>query len=81
MPASMWRHGIHAFLEVLRYRLPASSDHMLAFIYIAYSMMALLYETVSAFEEMWIECLGDFARYRMANEKHLSKRASTQSVY
>ncbi|KAL8919040.1 MAG: hypothetical protein Q9208_007006 [Pyrenodesmia sp. 3 TL-2023] len=70
MPARMWRHGIHAFLEVLRYRLPASSDHMLAFIYIAYSMMALLYETVSAFVETWIECLGDLARYRMAIEEH-----------
>ncbi|KAL8944124.1 MAG: hypothetical protein Q9216_000629 [Gyalolechia sp. 2 TL-2023] len=70
MPARMWRHGIHSFLEVLRHQLPASSDHMLAFIYIAYSMMALLYETVSAFEETWIECLGDLARYRMAIEEH-----------
>lgn len=68
MPARMWRHGIHAFLEVLRHRLPASLDHMLAFIYIAYSMMALLYETVTAFEDTWIECLGDLARYRMAIE-------------
>ncbi len=68
MPARMWRHGIHAFLEVLRHRLPESLDHMLAFIYIAYSMMALLYETVSAFEDTWIECLGDLARYRMAIE-------------
>ncbi|RAL68390.1 hypothetical protein DID88_007121 [Monilinia fructigena] len=42
MPARMWRHGIHSFLELLRHRLPASLDHMLAFIYLAYSMMALL---------------------------------------
>lgn len=68
MPARMWRHGIHAFLEVLRHRLPASIDHMLAFIYIAYSMMALLYETVTTFEDTWIECLGDLSRYRMAIE-------------
>ena len=68
MPARMWRHGIHAFLEVLRHRLPQSLDHMLAFIYIAYSMMALLYETVPSFESTWIECLGDLARYRMAIE-------------
>ena len=60
MPARMWRHGIHAFLEVLRHRLPESLEHMLAFIYIAYSMMALLYETVSTFEDTWIECLGIF---------------------
>ena len=68
MPARMWRHGIHAFLEVLRHRLPASIDHMLAFIYIAYSMMALLYETVPTFEDTWVECLGDLGRYRMAIE-------------
>ena len=68
MPARMWRHGIHSFLEVLRHRLPESLDHMLAFIYIAYSMMALLYETVPTFEDTWIECLGDLGRYRMAIE-------------
>ena len=59
MPARMWRHGFHAFLEVLRHRLPDSLDHMLAFIYIAYTMMALLYETVPSFEDTWIECLGN----------------------
>jgi hypothetical protein len=68
MPARMWRHGSHSFLELLRHRLPASLDHMLAFIYLAYSMMALLYETVPAFEDTWIECLGDLGRYRMAIE-------------
>ncbi|KAH7120088.1 hypothetical protein B0J13DRAFT_649418 [Dactylonectria estremocensis] len=68
MPARMWRHGIHSFLELLRHRLPASLEHMLTFLYLAYSMMALLYETVPAFEETWIECLGDLGRYRMAIE-------------
>ncbi|KAH6667759.1 hypothetical protein B0J14DRAFT_547891 [Halenospora varia] len=68
MPARMWRHGIHSFLELLRHCLPASLDHMLAFIFLAYSMMALLYETVPAFEDTWIECLGDLGRYRMAIE-------------
>ncbi|KAI9793696.1 MAG: hypothetical protein M1816_007591 [Peltula sp. TS41687] len=68
MPSRMWRHGIHPFLELLRYRLPSSLDHMLAFIYLAYSMMALLYETVPTFEDTWVECLGDLARYRMAIE-------------
>jgi hypothetical protein len=68
MPARMWRHGIHSFLELLRHRLPDSLDHMLAFIYLAYSMMALLFETVPAFEDTWIECLGDLGRYRMAIE-------------
>ncbi|KKY16019.1 putative telomerase-binding protein est1a [Phaeomoniella chlamydospora] len=69
MPARMWRHGIHSFLELLRHRLPESLEHMLAFVYLAYSMMALLMESVSSFEETWIECLGDLARYRMAIEE------------
>ena len=69
MPARMWRHGIHAFLEVLRHRLPESLEHMLAFIYIAYSMMALLYETVPAFEDTWIECLGMYVGDSIGNLK------------
>ncbi|UNI14827.1 hypothetical protein JDV02_001418 [Purpureocillium takamizusanense] len=68
MPARMWRHGIHTFLELLRQKLPDALEHMLTFIYIAYSMMTLLYETVPAFEDTWIECLGDLGRYRMAIE-------------
>ena len=68
MPARMWRHGIQSFLELLRHKLPGSLEHMLTFIYIAYSMMSLLYETVPAFEATWIECLGDLGRYRMAIE-------------
>jgi hypothetical protein len=69
MPVRMWRHGIHSFLELLRHRLPDSLDHMVAFIYLAYSIMALLMESVPSFEEIWIECLGDLARYRMAIEE------------
>ncbi|KKK22502.1 hypothetical protein ARAM_000595 [Aspergillus rambellii] len=69
MPARMWRYGIHAFLELLRHRLPGSLEHMLTFIYLAYSMMTLLLETVPSFEETWIECLGDLSRYRMAVEE------------
>jgi hypothetical protein len=68
MPARMWKHGIHSFLELLRRRLPDSIDYMLAFIYLAYQLIALLYETVPDFEDTWIECLGDIGRYRMAIE-------------
>jgi len=68
MPARMWRHGIHSFLELLRHRLPTSLEQRLTFIYLAYPMMALLYETVPAFEDTWIESLGDLGRYRMAIE-------------
>ncbi|KAL3452870.1 hypothetical protein BJX65DRAFT_156559 [Aspergillus insuetus] len=69
MPARLWRHGIQAFLELLRRRLPDSSEYMLTFIHFAYSTMVLLKETAPAFEESWIECLGDIARYRMLVEE------------
>lgn len=68
MPARMWRHGIHSFLELLRHQLPASLEHMLAFIYLAYSMMALLYEIVPEIKDTWVEYLGYLSRYRMAIE-------------
>ncbi|KAI7975027.1 hypothetical protein EIK77_000546, partial [Talaromyces pinophilus] len=69
MPARMWRYGIHSFLELLRKKLPLSLEHMLTFIYMAYAVMTLLLESVPQFEETWIECLGDLARYRMAIEE------------
>ena len=68
MPARLWHFGFHNFLELLRYRLPESLEYMLAFIYTAYSMMTLLYETVPAFSDIWVECLGDLGRYRIAIE-------------
>jgi len=75
MPARLWRHGIHSFLELLRNRLPASLEYMLAFIYLAYSMVTLILETVPSFADTWIECLGDLGRYRMAIEdNHIHDR-------
>ncbi|KAJ2896494.1 hypothetical protein MKZ38_005482 [Zalerion maritima] len=68
MLARMWIYGIHSLLELLRHRLPASLEHMLRFIYLGYSMVAVLYETVPDLAHIWIECLGDLARYRMAVE-------------
>jgi len=63
MPARMWRHGVHSFLNVLRERLPESQEHMDAFIVLAYCFQSLLEETMPAFEEVWIEGKGDLARY------------------
>ncbi|OQN95238.1 hypothetical protein B0A48_18630 [Cryoendolithus antarcticus] len=80
MPARMWKHGIHAFLEVLRYRRPESQEYMLSFIYLAYQMMALLLETVSSFTDTWTECLGDLARYRMAIEEDKESHAAWGDV-
>jgi hypothetical protein len=69
MPAGMWRHGIHTFLELLRARLPASQEYMMNFICLFYSMMSSLHETMPAFKGRWIECLGNLGRYRMAIEE------------
>ncbi|KAJ5360408.1 DNA/RNA-binding domain E.t1.c1-type [Penicillium concentricum] len=69
MPARMWRYGVHSFLELLRQKLPGSMEYMLDFIYLSYSMITLLLESVPGFRETWIECLGDLARYRMAVEE------------
>lgn len=69
MPARLWRHGIHSFLELLRDRLPASLEHMISFTHLAYSLLVLLYETLPVCKKTWIECLGDVSRYRMSIEK------------
>jgi hypothetical protein len=68
VPARLWRCGIHSFLKLLRNRLPNSLDHMLAFHLLGLWHDDLLFETVPAFEETWIKCLGDLGRYRMAIE-------------
>ncbi|KAJ5794815.1 DNA/RNA-binding domain E.t1.c1-type [Penicillium paradoxum] len=73
MPARMWRYGVHSFLELLRQNLSDSMEYMLDFIYLSYSMMTLLLESVPDFKETWIECLGDLARYRMAVEEYDKK--------
>ena len=58
MPARLWCHGIHAFLGILRDRLPDSLEYMITFIHIAYSMVALLYQIFPTFEDIWVEGLG-----------------------
>ena len=52
MPAKMLRHGIHVFLKILRYRFSKTLNHMLIFVYCAYSMISLFSEIVSAFENI-----------------------------
>lgn len=70
MPARMWRHGIHTFLELLRQSLPESRGHMLSFLLFANSMIVKFFEDLPEFEETWIECLGDISRYCKAIEEY-----------
>ncbi|KAL6690127.1 hypothetical protein J3F84DRAFT_405410 [Trichoderma pleuroticola] len=72
MPARMWRHGIHSFLELLRHHLPDLMEYMLTFIYLAYTMMehmlTFIYMTYTMMALLYETCLGDLGRYRMAIE-------------
>ncbi|CZR52135.1 uncharacterized protein PAC_02012 [Phialocephala subalpina] len=68
IPARMWRHGVHSLVEALQHHLPSSLDFMLAFLYLSYSIMALLYESVPIFAETWAEYLRNISWYRMALE-------------
>ena len=43
-------------------------------------MVTLLYETVTAYLDTWIECLGDLSRYRMAIEQDREEHAPWASV-
>ena len=64
--AQIW-HIIHSFLELLRrYQQPDSLAHMTLFIFLVYPILALLIKSVPSSEMIWMECLGDLARYVMA---------------
>lgn len=58
LPSRLWKHGVHNLLEFWRSRLPESKEYLHAYIYLAYQMFTLLFETVKAFENSWLECLG-----------------------
>ncbi|KAE8155446.1 hypothetical protein BDV40DRAFT_311202 [Aspergillus tamarii] len=68
MATRVWRYGIHQFLHQLYCQLPGSLEHMLRYIYVAYSMLTLLLQTVPDFEGIWLECLGNLSRYGVAIE-------------
>ena len=53
---------------------------MFSFIYLAYQMMALLFEAVSVFLDTWMACLCDLARYRMAIEEEREPHAQWGGV-
>ncbi|KAJ5456067.1 uncharacterized protein N7458_004331 [Penicillium daleae] len=69
MPARMWRFGIHSLLVILQYKRPQPLDYIWTFIYFAYLSITFLLENVSAFREIWMECLGDLARFGMEFEE------------
>lgn len=63
--------GLISVVFLLRHCLPNSLEHMLMFIYLTYSVIALLYETVPAFEaSQMMECFGDLSRYCEGWKRH-----------
>jgi len=62
MPLRMWRHGIYAPLKFLRKRLLDSREHIIAFIYIAYSMLTVFHEITPRFGAIWIKCLSNIIK-------------------
>ncbi|CZR65310.1 uncharacterized protein PAC_15210 [Phialocephala subalpina] len=64
MPQRMWQHGIYSFLQLLQSHLPNSLEHMLSFMYLVYSTVALLYETVPTFKPTWMEYLKRLSYWR-----------------
>jgi hypothetical protein len=65
-----WKFGIVHFLEYLREKLPSSEIHMHSFIYAAYTLTGVLLQDVPVFEGVWMECLGDLARYLYGIERN-----------
>lgn len=87
-PSRLWQIGFHQLLERLRHALPPSSnsafndqssqlllEHMTDFIYFAYGFYTALLEEqrLQPFKNVWVEQLGDLARYRMAVASLTSK--------
>ncbi|KUI64505.1 hypothetical protein VM1G_00671 [Cytospora mali] len=63
MSARLWKHGMHAFLELLRHRLPESLDFTEDFVSLTYKLLSALDEDVPRFRCTWAEMKGDVARY------------------
>lgn len=81
MPARMWPHGIHPCLGMLRQKLSDLLEYTLALIDISYPMFTFYHETVLAFEDSWIECLGGLGRYRIARPSNILSEALCPSFF
>jgi hypothetical protein len=64
MPARMWEHGLHGFLELLRSQMPGTSKHMLEYLDHAYSVLDDLGKHVPSLSSEWIECANGLNVYR-----------------
>lgn len=73
MPARLWRHAIYRLLDLMRKHLSESQVYIHRFIGLAFNMITVLYENTQDLSDVWAECLGDLARFRMAIESDLTE--------
>lgn len=71
----VWKHGIHTILEIFRHRLPQCREYLDLYVRSTYAMIGLFYESLIDFKLVWLECLGDVARYMMAIEQDSGYRS------
>lgn len=62
----MWNKGIFKFLDLLRTRVPESHSLVNKFIYHCFSLLGMLVDPPYESRHMWLEALGDLARFMMA---------------
>jgi hypothetical protein len=68
--ARYWKYGVVYLLEYLRQKLPLSQPHMESFIFGTYTLTGVLLQDVPVFQNVWMECLGDLARYLYGIEEN-----------
>lgn len=62
----MWNKGIFKFLDLLRTRVPESHSLVNKFIYHCFALLGMLVDPPYESRHMWLEALGDLARFMMA---------------
>jgi hypothetical protein len=68
--ARYWKYGVVYLLEYLRQKLPLSQPYMDSFIFGTYTLTGVLLQDVPVFQNVWMECLGDLARYLYGIEEN-----------
>lgn len=66
IPLRMWNKGIFKFLDILRSKLPDSKELIAKFIFHCFHLLSMLVEPPYESRHMWLEALGDIARFSMA---------------
>lgn len=66
IPLRIWNKGIFKFLDFLRTRMPASQELIFRYSLFCLGLLSMLVEPPYESRHMWLEALGDIARFSMA---------------